>query len=61
MAAALPQLHNVTAFPTAVFLGRDGRVRLIHAGFHGPAAGPEHERMVREFEREIERLLEEKA
>jgi thiol-disulfide isomerase/thioredoxin len=61
MAAALPQLRDVTAFPTAVFLGRDGRVRLIHAGFHGPAAGSEHERMVREFERQIEKLLEEKT
>jgi hypothetical protein len=60
IAAALPQLSNVTAFPTTVFLGRDGRVRRIHAGFHGLAAGPQHTRMVGEFEREIERLLNEK-
>jgi thiol-disulfide isomerase/thioredoxin len=59
IAAALPQLKDVTAFPTAVFLGRDGRVRRIHAGFHGLAAGPQHRRMVQEFEAEIERLLNE--
>jgi thiol-disulfide isomerase/thioredoxin len=59
LAEALPQLHGLTAFPTTVFLGRDGRVRRIHAGFHGPAAGPQHARQVREFESEIERLLNE--
>jgi thiol-disulfide isomerase/thioredoxin len=60
LAAALPQLSNLSAFPTTVFLGRDGRVRRVHAGFHGLAAGPQHESLVREFEREIERLLWEK-
>lgn len=61
MAAALPQLKDLTAFPTAIFLGRDGRVRQVYAGFHGLAAGPRHTRMVQEFEREIERLLAEKS
>jgi thiol-disulfide isomerase/thioredoxin len=60
LAAALPQLRNLSAFPTTVFLGRDGRVRRVHAGFHGLAVGPQHARRVREFEREIERLLKEK-
>jgi len=58
-AATLPQLHGFTSFPTTVFLGRDGRVRLVHAGFYGPATGAQHERLVRQFEREVERLLEE--
>jgi thiol-disulfide isomerase/thioredoxin len=57
LAAALPQLRNLSAFPTTVFLGRDGRVRRVHAGFHGAAAGPQHARQVREFEEEIRRLL----
>lgn len=59
-AEALPQLHGFTAFPTTVFLGRDGRVRLVHAGFYGPATGAQHARLVREFEGEVERLLSEK-
>jgi thiol-disulfide isomerase/thioredoxin len=57
---ALPQLRGLTAFPTTVFAGRDGRPRRVHAGFHGLAAGSQHGRMVREFEEEIERLLDEK-
>jgi thiol-disulfide isomerase/thioredoxin len=60
LAAALPQLHNLSAFPTIVFVGRDGQVRLVHAGFHGLATGPRHASLVREFEREVERLLVEK-
>jgi thiol-disulfide isomerase/thioredoxin len=55
--ASLPQLHGFTSFPTTVFLGRDGRVRMVHAGFYGPATGAQHERLIREFEGEIERLL----
>jgi len=30
---------------------------MVHAGFYGPATGAQHERLIREFEREIERLL----
>lgn len=59
-AATLPQLKGFTSFPTTVFLGRDGRVRRVHAGFYGPATGAQHERLIREFEREIERLLAER-
>jgi thiol-disulfide isomerase/thioredoxin len=61
LAAALPQLHNLTAFPTAVLLGRDGRVRLVYAGFHGLTTGPERRGRSRQLEGEIERLLEERA
>ncbi len=56
-AATLPQLRGFTAFPTTIFLGRDGRVRRVHAGFYGPATGGQHERLVGEYEGEIERLL----
>jgi thiol-disulfide isomerase/thioredoxin len=56
-AATLPQLRGFTSFPTTLFLGRDGRIRRVHAGFYGPATGAQHQRQIREFEREIERLL----
>jgi thiol-disulfide isomerase/thioredoxin len=59
MAAALPQLSGLSAFPTTIFLGRDGRVRRIRAGFHGVGAGARHAQLVSEFEREIQRLLAE--
>ena len=59
-AATLPQLRGFTSFPTTLFLGRDGRVRRVHAGFYGLATGRATPRQVREFEAEIERLLDEK-
>jgi thiol-disulfide isomerase/thioredoxin len=59
-AATLPQLRGFTSFPTTIFLGRDGRVRRVHAGFYGPATGAQHKRLLREYEMEIERLLNEK-
>ncbi len=58
-AATLPQLEGFTSYPTTLFIGRDGRVREVYAGFYGPAAGAIHERQVREFRDIIERLLEE--
>lgn len=58
-AETLPQLSGFTAFPTTLFLGRDGRVRHVHAGFYGPATGAMHVRQVEEFRATIERLLAE--
>lgn len=55
--ATLPQLSGFTSFPTTLFIGRDGRVRRVHAGFYGPATGVQHVRLAHEFEAEIERLL----
>ena len=58
-AATLPQLQGFTSFPTTLFLGRDGRIRLVHAGYLGPATGTQHGKQIEEFEREVERLLAE--
>jgi hypothetical protein len=41
-------------------LGRDGKVRRVHAGFYGPATGAQHKRLIRQWEREIEALLAER-
>ena len=60
-AATLPQLQGFTAFPTTIFLGRDGKVRRIHAGFYGPATGAQHAKQVRDWEEEVRRLLAERA
>jgi thiol-disulfide isomerase/thioredoxin len=59
-AATLPQLRGFTSFPTTIFLGRDGKVRRIHAGFYGPATGAQHAKQVRDWGHEVERLLQEK-
>lgn len=60
VSAALPQLNGVIAFPTTLFIGKDGKVRQIHAGFYGPATGAQHGAVVREFRRRVEELLAEK-
>ena len=38
----LPQLVNFGAYPTAVFLDRNGHVHAIHAGFAGPSTGDKY-------------------
>jgi thiol-disulfide isomerase/thioredoxin len=58
---ALPQIVNFGAYPTAIYLGRDGRVRSVHAGFASPATGQEHVRLKQELRELTERLLAESA
>ena len=58
-AATLPQLRGFTAYPTTLFLGRDGRIREVYAGFRGPAAGAQHARQLEDYRQIIERLLAE--
>ncbi|MCU0383806.1 MAG: TlpA family protein disulfide reductase, partial [Cyclobacteriaceae bacterium] len=36
---ALPMLNKVLAFPTTIFIGKDGKVKKIHTGFSGPGTG----------------------
>lgn len=53
----LPQLNAVLAFPTTIFIGRDGTVARIHTGFNGPATGAHHEEEIRAFEATVAALL----
>ena len=55
----LPQLVNFGAYPTTIFVGRDGLVRRIHTGFEGRATGERHLRLKAEYESLIEELLAE--
>jgi thiol-disulfide isomerase/thioredoxin len=59
IAEALPQLVNFGAYPTTIVLGRDGKVRSVHAGFPSPATGEEHGRFKQEQRELLERLLAE--
>jgi hypothetical protein len=56
---ALPALGGLFAFPTTIFLHRDGRVRAIHSGFSGPGTGDEYTKLQGEFERIVDELIEE--
>ncbi|MEZ5332016.1 MAG: TlpA disulfide reductase family protein [Thermoanaerobaculia bacterium] len=53
----LPDLDAVLAFPTTVFIGRDGKVASIYSGFSGPGTGAHHDELVAQMESTIERLL----
>jgi thiol-disulfide isomerase/thioredoxin len=61
LSARLPQFEDLYAFPTSIFLGRDGRVRGTHAGFSGKATGALYTEITEETARMVERLLAEKA
>jgi len=61
VAAKLPQLANFAVFPTTIILGRDGRVRRVHAGFASAATGDAHVQLKQEARDLIERLLQEPA
>jgi thiol-disulfide isomerase/thioredoxin len=53
----LPQLENFGAYPTAIFIGRDGRVRRVHAGFEGKATGERSVKLKAEIEAFVRELL----
>ncbi|MEI9979367.1 MAG: TlpA disulfide reductase family protein [Edaphobacter sp.] len=57
--AKVPQAENLNCWPTSFFLGRDGRVREVHAGFAGPANPQAHEALVKETTELVEQLLAE--
>ncbi|HYM23666.1 MAG TPA: TlpA disulfide reductase family protein [Vicinamibacterales bacterium] len=61
IAEALPQIVNFGAYPTSIYLGRDGRVRSVHAGFASPATGEEHVRLKKELREVVEHLLAESS
>jgi peroxiredoxin len=57
--AKVPQAVNLNAYPTSFFLGRDGRVREVHAGFAGKATGDFYRQLREEVTGLVERLLAE--
>ena len=59
LAEKVPQIHNLNSFPTTIFVGRDGLVRGVHAGFAGAASGAFHKDAKEEITATVERLLTE--
>jgi peroxiredoxin len=57
----LPQIVNFGAYPTTFYIGRDGLVRSVHAGFASEATGEEHVRLEREITTLVQNLLAEPA
>jgi hypothetical protein len=57
----VPQAETLNSWPTTFFVGRDGKVKLIHAGFAAPASGEFHQQVKAQFIATIEKLLAENA
>jgi thiol-disulfide isomerase/thioredoxin len=55
--ATLPDLTRVLAYPTSLFIGRDGKVKKIYSGFAGPGTGVLHIALRNEMESVIESML----
>ena len=53
----LPQLVNFGAYPTTIFLDRDGRVHAIHAGFAGPSTGDKYQEVQQRMDRLTREIL----
>jgi thiol-disulfide isomerase/thioredoxin len=53
----LPQLVNFGAYPTTIFIGRDGLVKRIHTGFEGRATGDRFTQLKAEYEELIKEML----
>jgi thiol-disulfide isomerase/thioredoxin len=56
----LPQLTEIKAFPTSIFIDKKGNVRKIYSGFNGPGTGEHYKAFKKEFDDTINALLAEK-
>jgi len=55
----LPALNKVLAFPTTIFIGKDGKVKHIHTGFSGPGTGIYYDQFKERFNQIVNELLAE--
>ena len=55
----LPFLNHLMAFPTTIFIDKNGKVRKIHTGFTGPGTGKHYDHFVDKTTSLIEKLLNE--
>ena len=51
--------NSIISFPTSIFIGRDGEVKLVHTGFNGPGTGDYYTEYVKKTNSLIEKLLAE--
>ena len=56
--SVLPALSEVFSFPTTIFIDKTGKVSKIHTGYSGSATGKFYEEFVKEFNRDVDELLQ---
>lgn len=57
VALSLPALNTFLAFPTTIFIDKQGKVSKIHTGYSGPATGKFYDAFVKEFNAEVDKLV----
>jgi peroxiredoxin len=57
----LPMINKMMAFPTTIFIGKDGKVKKIHTGFSGPGTGIYYQQLIQDFNETVNELLNEKS
>ncbi len=58
VALSLPALNTFLAFPTTIFIDKQGKVSKIHTGYSGPATGKFYDAFVQEFNDEVNKLIQ---
>ncbi|MBG6234499.1 thiol-disulfide isomerase/thioredoxin [Pedobacter sp. CAN_A7] len=56
----LPQLTEISVFPSTIILDKSGKVSSITSDFYGPGTGEYYTKYTNEFEQKINKLLEAK-
>lgn len=59
MEKVLPGIKNFFSYPTTIFIGKDGEVKHIHAGFNGPATGEDYLMYQKEFVERVSQIIKE--
>jgi thiol-disulfide isomerase/thioredoxin len=54
--AFFPQLSNISAFPTTIFLREDHTIYKVHTGYYGPGTGVYFDRQADEFWRNVHEI-----
>jgi len=52
------QLDNFFAYPTTLFIDKQGKVQAVHSGFKGPGTGEEFQSQIREFHNLAKELVD---
>jgi thiol-disulfide isomerase/thioredoxin len=55
----LPEIQEIVAFPTTIFIDKKGVVQKIHTGFNGPGTGEHYEAYKKEFNKLVNKLVTE--
>jgi len=57
VAESFPALNTFLSFPTILFIDKKGNVAKIYTGFTGPATGMYYTQFIKEFNEEVDHLL----